>query len=485
MAQTGFPNGGILPDDNVDLKYSNLISSEYEIKQIANTMSKSAFTNDISESKQIATATQIEGLVTAALTLAQYYWQQVTYTGEDGYGSQNNPVSPQFSTETKKEFVSRLGNNPDSKSLNEAYNNAQNGPRNLSGVQNVYYNLGAGENSFKWDANGNLNITDKYKFTGINDFGAAPPEKDKQDFKETGDIRKVMAYIPPAIAGAVTGIFIFGPLALNKGNGIIDRILYNILGPDRDPVEPFDYDFVRSKNGGTLTSFGSLEPMHIKTTFTPQEIYDNNPQLFWGAVKQGLIPLTALPNFNNAIEVGSGPDPFGFLPNYAPKIGDIGTNMNNWTFGGGGNYPQPFTSFSQRIINANYSLGPYAMLDYKNPTTNISERISGRIAILSVLFNGAPSEFGFVKQNWYGADSNGVGYGNNLLKWQWWEQCIKTKHDVKYGHFPGYPEVTLQVATACYAAGDANNFAPDLPIQEDYTLLLGTVLAAAALGVIL
>lgn len=125
------------------------------------------------------------------------------------------------------------------------------------------------------------------------------------------------------------------------------------------------------------------------------------------------------------------------------------------------------------------------MLDYKNPTTNVSTRISGRICYLSIACNGAPNEIGFIRQNWYGADTNGVGYGDNLLKWQWWEQAIKTKHEVRYGHLPGYPTVTVEVATASYAVGDDNNYSPDLPLQEDYTLLLGTLLAVAALGAII
>jgi hypothetical protein len=298
-----------------------------------------------------------------------------------------------------------------------------------------------------------------------------------------------LPYLAPAVAGVVVGVFIFGPLAANKGNGIINRVLYNIFGPGSDPVEPFDYDILRSKNGGSLTPFGSLEAMFIKTTFSPQELYDYNPRLFWAAVSQGLIPFSALlamPNFIcNSIEVGAGPDPFGFLPNYAPVNSNIGEDMNNWSFGGGGNYPRPFTSFAQRITEANLSLGPFAMLDYKNPTTNVSIRISGRICVLSLVCGGAPSEIGFIRQNWYGADINGVGYGGNLLKWQWWEQAIKTKHEVRYGHLPGYPTVTVEVATASYAVGDANNYNPDLPTPEDFTLLLGVVLGAAALGGIL
>jgi len=494
MSQQGFPNGGILPNDTETHKYSNLILNESEIKEVADAMSNEAFAiSNLDTRAQITVATQVEGIVTAALTLAQYYHQQRTYQGIDGYGTQNNPVLPQFSESTRQLFLQSLGANPDPASLFENYNNGYTGPRNLAGVQNVFFNLGSEKDSFSWDANGNLSISDKYKFTGLNDFGVSPPEFEKYGGDIGQQVKSFLTWGVPAVIGVIVGIAIFKPIAEIKTDnsspkGIILNAIWNSFKKG-DPTEPFDYNVYRDENGNPFVGPGGLEPMFIKHTWTPEEIYEWNPALFFAAVAQGLIPfstLLAMPNFIcNSIEVGAGPDPFGFLPNFGQVNADIGTNPNNWSFGGGGNYPRPFTSFAQRIIEASLALGPFAMLDYKNPTTNVSTRISGRIVNLGVVCNGAPGVTGFIRQDWYGADTGGTGYGSNLLKWQWWEQAIKTKHIFPYGHLPGHPNVTIEVATASYAVGNAANFTPDLPVPEDFTLLLGVVLAAAALGAIL
>ena len=496
MSQTGFPNGGILPDDTETHKYSNLIKTEEEIRIIANDLSEKAFLeNSLHPTVKVTIANQSEGIITAILGLAQYWWQQQTYQGSDGYGSANNPVSPVMSAEANKKFAEMLGFDADPQLLYTNYEKSNGGPRDLIGVQNFFFNLGLKENAFSWDSNGNLNINDTYLFTGINDFGIAPPQalQSSAFSGDVGAIAQMIPYLLGGMIGVVLGGAIFGTSAVLRSTadgllGIISDIFFNGLRPDGDPTRGFDWDLWRSEEGAALV-FGEVEPMAIRKTFTPEQLYEWNPTLFWDAVKRGFIPFSTLllmPNFIcNSIEVGSGPDALGFLPNYAPVNTVLSNNPDNWTFGGGGNYPRPFTSFAQRIVEANLSLGPFAMLDYKNPTTNVSTRISGRICNLAVVCNGGPSEVGFIRQNWYGADLSGTGYGSNLLKWQWWEQAIKTRYTFPYGHLPGYPDVTIEVATASYVVGDANNFAPDLPIQEDYTLLLGTVLVAATLGAIL
>lgn len=483
MSQTGFPNGGILPDDTENFTYSELIKTEEEIKSIASALSAQAYNSQaIDPANSTTTSTHMEGVVTAALLLVQYWVQQVTYQGDDGYGTAGNPVSPNFSEQTSNLFLQSLGSDPDSGKL---YSNYENYSRNLAAVSNTFFNLGSGKDSFTWTSEGNLRISDKYTFTAVSDFGIAPP----QNIVNSGKWQDLLKWIPIHLLGVSVGTLIFAPLSALHDT-LIGQIFFNALGPDANGAEPFYYlDYSAQYGGRTYFELGSLEPMFFRKEWTPQEIYDANPALFWEAVKRGFIPFSALllmPDFIcSSIEVGSGPDAFGFLPNYAPVNSDIGEDMNDWTFGGGGNYPRPFTSFAQRIVEANLSLGPFAMLDYKNPTTNVSTRISGRICYLSIACNGAPNEIGFIRQNWYGADTNGVGYGDNLLKWQWWEQAIKTKHEVRYGHLPGYPTVTVEVATASYAVGDDNNYSPDLPLQEDYTLLLGTLLAVAALGAII
>jgi hypothetical protein len=479
MSQTGFPNGGIMPDDNADFTYSNLIKTEDEIKEISSRVAAEAYTNDVTPSKRVSTSTQMEGLITAGLTLAQYYIQQITYQGENGYGTESNPVSPSFSASTKKEFVSRLGSNPNPADLYSSYNDSQYGPRNVAGVQNIYFNLGSGKNAFSWDANGNLSISDKYKFTGINDFGAAPEQQDIQKFRNGESAPALIPYIVPAIVGVSIGILIFGPLALTKGVGLIDRVIFNLVKPNADPVEPFDYDLLRNKNGGQLTPFGNLEAMFIKTTFTPQELYDYNPTLFWNAFKQGLIPYSVLSTLEicSPIEVGSGPT--FFLPNYSSVASNIGSNPNNWTYGGGGNYPRPFTSFSQRIVEATYSLGPFAKIG----------NVSGRIAVKGTVCGGGNyiGQLIFVKQAWAEADLGNSEYTNNgeLFKRDWWNQSVKTKHIIRNGNLFGNPFVEVEVATASYTTGSPQKYDPDIPTPEDYTLLLGVVLGAAALGAIL
>jgi hypothetical protein len=498
MSQTGFPNGGILPDDTETHKYSNLIRTEEQIKEISNTIKAQAYANNVFDPViQTTIANQAEGIVTAVLGLAQYYHQQVSYQGVDGYGSENNPVNPVYSDSTNQIFAQSLGSNSDPESLFQNYENSATGSRELLGVQNFFFNLGAGSKSFTWDANGNLSISDVYKFTGLNDFGIAPP-KDLTASAAAGDIGaqiQTIPYLLGGMVGVVLGGVLFGPTAIINGTvdsvlGLISNVFFNGLKPG-DKIEGFDWSVLRDENGNPYTNYqlGGLDPMNVRHTWTPQQLYDWNPELFWDAVAKGLIPFSALllmPDFIcNSISVGAGPDPFGFLPNYAPVNTVMSTDPSNWTFGGGGNYPRPFTSFAQRITEANLSLGPFAMIDFKNPTTNVSLRFSGRICNLAVVCNGAPGEVGFIRQDWYGADLSGTGYGSNLLKWQWWEQAIKTKYTFPYGHLPGYPEVTIEVATASYAVGNANNFAPDIPTPEDYTLLLGTVLAAAALGAIL
>ena len=60
------------------------------------------------------------------------------------------------------------------------------------------------------------------------------------------------------------------------------------------------------------------------------------------------------------INVGNGPSPF-LTPDYAPVQGTCGTSYQNWTFGGAGNYPRPFTSFTQRVVEASNHLGPFAI----------------------------------------------------------------------------------------------------------------------------
>lgn len=466
-----------MPNDNVDFTFSNINVTQEEIQNASTSVRKTAYDTNIMTNLVVSdtVSSRIEGLTTAALMIAQYYIQQVTYQGANGYGSEANPVEPAWSENVKALFARSLGPDPDKESLFSTY---EWNSCNLDGVNNTFFNLGMGKNAFKWEANGNLTISDTYLFTGYDDLGAAPT------YNQLSTPGGYLTYAVKLFAALAIGTPLV-VLAALRGNNLIEKMLY--LTGGIDPTVPFNLTRYTEVYGINVTNIGLIEPMKFRTTFTPQELYDYNPALFWAAVKQGLIPFSALlemPDFIcNSIEVGSSPT--AFLPNYGQVNANIGTDPNGWTFGGGGNYPRPFTSFSQRLIEATYSLGPFAMLDYANPTTGTSTRISGRIVNLGVACpESTSSDIGFIRQNWYAADIGNAQYTNNnaLEKWRWWEQCIKTKHTFPYGHLPGHPDVTVEVATASYATSSGDGFSPDIGSPEDFTLLLGVVIAAAVLG---
>lgn len=479
---------GIMPDDvttgSYPQNYSVFIKTEAEIKVLAQELSNQAFNSGIIPQQQLNIASQAEGIITAALGFAQYYHQQQSYTGSDGVGSQSNPAQPVFGDTTKAYFLQTLGNNPNPSSLYTKYKYGQPGPRDAIGVQNFFFNLGLGADAFSWGSDG-LTVSDIYRFSGINDFGVSPP----QNLKLSGDWIGMLPYIIPSFVGTALGAVIFGPSALRKSglNIINEVVLNNFLS--LDPTVTFDFDLFRQPDGSVYTPFGSLEDMYIKHTWSHQYIYENNPALFYAAVAEGYITfahLLAMSDFIcSSIAVGNGADPLGILsPNYSQTTGDIGTNTSGWTFGGGGNYPRPFTSFSQRVQEANLSLGPFAILDYKNPTDSSSLRISGRIALLSTVCSGAPNELGFIRQDWYNADLNGFGYGDNLLKKDWWEQTKKSKMLFRYGHLPGHPIVEVHVATASYLDSAPQAYVPDidLTVTAAGTLLLSAVIFAGTRG---
>jgi hypothetical protein len=476
MSQIGFPNGGIMPDNDADFTYSNIILTEQQIKDAAAEVKEQSYDATVFNYVVNDTIqTTVEGLITAATMVGQYYIQQVTYQGENGYGSANNPVQPSWSQSVKELFTKSLGTDPDPEQLYSTYEYSS---RSLDGVNNTFFNLGLGSKAFTWDANGNLNISDTYLFTGWDDVGAAPT------FNQLNSPFGVLTYLTKLAIAVVIGTPLV-PLSDLKGNSLISKLLFHLGNPTDDPTIPFNLLRFAQINGQNVTNIGLIEPMAFKTQFTPQELLDYNPELFWEAVKKGLIPFSALllmPDFIcNSVEVGSAPN--AFLPNYGQVSGTLGS-PDTWSFGGGGNYPRPFTSFAQRLVEASFSLGPFAMLDFKNTATNTQSRISGRICILSTVCDGAPSEIGFIRQDWYAADINNSIYSANgaLEKWKWWEQCVKTKYTLPYGHLPGYPDVTVQIATASYVDGDNSKFSPNIGTPEDFTLLLGVVIAAAVIG---
>ena len=130
------------------------------------------------------------------------------------------------------------------------------------------------------------------------------------------------------------------------------------------------------------------------------------------------------------INVGDGPRPF-LTPDYAPVQGTCGTDPNGWTFGGGGNYPRPFTSFSQRVVEASNTLGPFAI------RIGDAESVGdGRMIIDSL-------GLAFREQRWYTHDDGFTGYPS---KAEWWHGCIKYVIRAVDLHAPGHPIGLFEVA---------------------------------------
>lgn len=456
MAQTGFPYGGIMPDDTETFKYSELIKTEAQIQELAAALRKEAYNPDIIDTRySVALSTQAESIITATLMLAQYWIQHVTYQGNNGYGTPNNPVTPQFSESVSTAFLNGLGPDADKESMKMSYETKA---RNIAGVDNVFYNLAFGTDAFSWTPNGNLKIEDNYRFTSTSDFTFSGGP---------GFILNVI--------GTAVGVFIFGSIAAYHDT-LLGKVLFSWF---HEPDPAYPYYWVEFPNGGNpVGQLGVLENMRFAKEWTPQEIYDKNPALFWDAVKRGFIPFSALllmPNFIcTPLEVGAAPSQF--LPNYGSVAADV--SPETWSFGGGGNYPRPFTSFSQRIVEATYSLGPFAKFG----------NMSGRIVTLGVVCQDSdhPSELGFIRQPWAEADIGNSLYtiNNEFYKNDWFSQANKTKLQVRYAHLPGEPFLEVEIATASFSTGASAKYNPDMPVVEDYSLLLGTVLLVGVLGAI-
>ena len=130
------------------------------------------------------------------------------------------------------------------------------------------------------------------------------------------------------------------------------------------------------------------------------------------------------------INVGNGPSIF-LTPDYAPVQGTCGTDPNGWTFGGGGNYPRPFTSFTQRVVEASNILGPFAI------RIGDAESVGdGRMVIDS-------EGLAFREQRWYTQNDGFTGYPS---KAEWWHGCIKYVIRAVDLHAPGHPIGLFEVA---------------------------------------
>lgn len=129
-------------------------------------------------------------------------------------------------------------------------------------------------------------------------------------------------------------------------------------------------------------------------------------------------------------EVGSGL--LNFLsPNYTPVAGRAGPA--DWTFGGAGNYIRPWTSFSQRLVEANNSLGPFAM--------RLGGNITGRLVISTQ--SESLGQLAYCDQPWYTVNDGNTGYPS---KAEWWGTVVKTVVQARDLNTAGHPMIHVEVA---------------------------------------
>jgi hypothetical protein len=128
-------------------------------------------------------------------------------------------------------------------------------------------------------------------------------------------------------------------------------------------------------------------------------------------------------------QVGTGYAPF--LTHYAPVSG--AAYINDWSFGGGGNYIRPWTSFSQRINEASFSMGPFGM--------RLGGNITGRIVISTEV--ESIGELAYCDQPWYEFDDGNSGYPS---KAEWWGSVVKTVIQARDLNTPGHPLIHVEVA---------------------------------------
>lgn len=130
------------------------------------------------------------------------------------------------------------------------------------------------------------------------------------------------------------------------------------------------------------------------------------------------------------LEVGAGILNF-VSPNYTPVAGRAGPS--DWTYGGGGNYIRPWTSFSQRVVEANNSLGPFAM--------RLGGNITGRILVSTQ--SESLGDLAYCDQDWWTVNDGNTGYPT---KAEWWNSVVKTVISVRDLNTVGHPYINVEVA---------------------------------------
>ena len=155
--------------------------------------------------------------------------------------------------------------------------------------------------------------------------------------------------------------------------------------------------------------------------------------------------------------VGTGPMMF-LSPDYLPVLGNCGRNPTAWSYGGGGNYPRPFTSYTQRIVEASNSLGPFAR--------RVGGGASGRVIIS--IFDPSSGQLAFREQPWYGFNDGNTGY---VSKAEWWDKSIKVYVQLRDVHVEGHPWDVFEVAFE--SLGELDQYTA----QWQFENILGGILA--------
>ena len=197
-------------------------------------------------------------------------------------------------------------------------------------------------------------------------------------------------------------------------------------------------------------------------------LFDSNPDLLLDGIARGQIGIGRV---DGVIPVGAGqPNPFitSFLGGpYPPQNSPFNPNtLAGLSFGGGGNYPRPFLSFSQKITSANYSyIGPYARFvrfvssscdpDAEGCVGGSSGDVYGRLGIIP---NGLGSgSYGFFLSPWNSATIDGQ---YNAEFWSerfnitpqmpdkptWWDQCSKTTILARFYNHPSRHFCEIEIA---------------------------------------
>ena len=224
------------------------------------------------------------------------------------------------------------------------------------------------------------------------------------------------------------------------------------LGDDDRPFR-IHKDFVLNTKLGFNPHIGNVADMHIKTTFTPQELSEANPCLYIAALRAGLIPKE---NINwNAIyaekAMGGNSQSFPGMTDNAPVNGNINPldvigSPPAISFGGAPTYPKPFTSWSQNVDDANFYLGPYAKVG----------ELPGRLVVIT----DSPGfgDVGFWIQRWDVHDDGPVIAANGYqTKNEWFNTCGKTLLKIRFMHLPDRPLVATLVAIHGYSYTSAQN----------------------------